>query len=467
MTISQGILPFHLIEDSSKIMMTSFAGVPLVIETFRALGLRASVQKHLPLLQRPGKYQEADYVESFVSVFCAGGDCVDDFELLRGDEGLRALGLCVPSAEAARWFLNAFHEEEALEKRGAHQGFIPEETVLLQGVAAVNRGLIRKAVNQEAPWKATIDLDSTLIESHKREAYMTYLGEKGYHPVIAYWAEQDLVVADEFRDGNVPATMALLPVLQEAILALPETVRLVRFRSDSAAYVHELLDWCRKEIPGRPRIEFAISAEMSDRLKAVIEGVGEENWKPLRKVSDQGWVVGRKEWAEIEYVPTIRSSSKQMKPDRYLAIRIRPAQGELYQDGQPFHYFAVVTNMWNWDGERLLQWQRERCGSVEKVHDVLKNDLAGGVFPSKRFFANATWWRLNLLAYNVVSVMKRKALPVSWWPTRLKALRFHLLCIAGRVIKHGRRLFLKIARHHPSFLLYQEAREKLSLFSSA
>jgi hypothetical protein len=24
------------------------------------------------------------------------------------------------------------------------------------------------------------------------------------------------------------------------------------------------------------------------------------------KVSDQGWVVGRKEWAEIEYVPTIR-----------------------------------------------------------------------------------------------------------------------------------------------------------------
>jgi hypothetical protein len=180
-------------------------------------------------------------------------------------------------------------------------------------------------VGQEVPWKATIDLDSTLIESHKREAYMTYLGEKGYHPVIAYWAEQDLVVADEFRDGNVPATMALLPVLLEAILALPETVRLVRFRSDSAAYVHELLDWCRKEIPGRLRIEFAISAEMSDRLKAVIETVAEENWKPLRKVSDQGWVVGRKEWAEIEYVPTIRSSSKQMKPDRYLAIRIRPA----------------------------------------------------------------------------------------------------------------------------------------------
>ncbi len=467
MNISQGLLPFHLIEDNSKIMMTSFAGVPLVIETFRALGLRASVQKHLRLLQRHGKYKEADYVESFVSVFCAGGDCVDDFELLRGDEGLATLGLRVPSSEAGRWFLNAFHEEEALEGRVANKGFIPEETALLQGVAAVNRDLIWKAVVQEAPWKATIDLDSTLIESHKREAYMTYLGEKGYHPVIAYWAEQDLVVADEFRDGNVPAAMALLPVLQEAISVLPKTVSLVRFRSDSAAYVHELLDWCRREISGRPRIEFAISAEMSDRLKAVIEAVAEEDWKPLRKVSDQGWVVGRKEWAEVEYVPTHPSHNKHMKPDRYLAIRIRPAQGELYQDDQPFHYFAVVTNMWSWDGEKLLRWQRERCGTVEKVHDVLKNDLAGGVFPSKRFFANATWWRLNLLAYNVLSVMKRKALPVSWWPARLKALRFHLLCIAGRVIEHGRRLFLKIAKHHPSFLLYKEAREKLIIFSSA
>ncbi len=467
MNISQGLLPFQLIEDNAKIMMTSFAGIPLVMEAFRALGLRASIQKHLPILQRSGRYEEADYVESFVSVFCAGGDCVDDFALLRGDEGLRELGLRIPSSEAARWFLNAFHEEEALEGRVAHKGFIPEETAWLQGLAAVNRDLIRKAVVQEAPWKATIDLDSTLIESHKREAYMTYLGEKGYHPVVAYWAEQDLVVADEFRDGNVPAAMALLPVLKEAISALPPTVRLVRFRSDSAAYVHELLDWCRRDIPRRPRVEFAISAEMSDRLKAAIEAIAEEDWKPLRKVTDQGWVVGRKEWAEVEFVPTQPSRKKEMKPDRYLAIRIRPAQGELFPEGQPYHYFAVVTNMWSWEGEKLLRWQRERCGTVEKVHDVLKNDLAGGVFPSKRFFANATWWRLNLLAYNVLAVMKRKALPLSWWPARLKALRFHLLCIAGRVIEHGRRVYLKIAKHHPSFLLYQEAREKLLIFSSA
>jgi hypothetical protein len=467
MNISQGLLPFQLIQDTSKVLLTSFGGLPLVMETFRALDLSRSIQKHLPILERQGRYREADYIESFISVFAAGGDCVEDFELLREDEGLKKLTLRVPSPEAIRWFLNAFHEEEALQGRLPHKAFIPEETELLRGLGAVNRDLISKATSREVPWKATIDLDATVIESQKQEAWMTYLGERGYQPVTAYWAEEDLIVADEFRDGNVPAGMDLLRVLQDAIAALPPTIRLVGVRSDSAAYVHELLNWCRKEKPGRPRMEFAISADMTEELKTAIQALPEEAWRPLRKVTDQGLIEGRKEWAEVEFVPTKPSKKKKMKPDRYLAIRIRPLQGELFGDGNPYHYFAVVTNMWNWDGERLLRWQRERCGTVEKVHDVLKNDLAGGVLPSKRFFANAAWWRLNAMTYNVLSVMKRKALPQAWWSVRLKALRFHLIGIAARVIEHGRRLFLKITQHHPSFLLYQEARQKLLIFSSA
>jgi len=467
MNISQGLLPFQLIQDTSKVLITSFGGIPLVMETFRALGLPQSIQRHLPLLQRQGKYREADYIESFISIFAAGGDCVDDFEMLRGDEGLMKLGLRVPSAEAARWFLNAFNEEELLEGRRPHEAFIPEETGWLEGLQSVQRDLIRKATRQEQSWKATIDLDATVIESQKREAYFTYLGEKGYQPVNAYWAEQDLILVDEFRDGNVPAQADLLRVLKEAIAALPPTIRLVRVRSDSAAYVHELLDWCRKEVPGRPRIEFAISADMTEELRAAIQALPEEAWKPLRKVTEKGLIVGRKEWVEVEFVPSQPSRKKRMQPDRYLAIRIRPAQGELFGDGNVYHYFAVVTNMWSWDGERLLQWQRERCGTVENVHDVMKNDLAGGLLPAKRFFANAAWWRLNALAYNVLSVMKRKALPQAWWSSRLKALRFHLFNIAGRVVEHGRRLFLKIAQHHPTFLLYKEARKKLLIFSSA
>jgi hypothetical protein len=87
---------------------------------------------------------------------------------------------------------------------------------------------------------------------------------------------------------------------------------------------------------------------MSDRLKAVIEAVAEENWKPLGKVSDQGLIEGRKQW--VEFVPTKPPKRKTMKPDRYLTMRIRPLQGELFGDGNPYHYFAVVTNIWSWEG---------------------------------------------------------------------------------------------------------------------
>jgi len=368
------------------------------METFRALGVGPSIAKPLPLQKRPGRYEEADYVESFISVFAAGGDCFDDFELLRQDGGLRKFGLKVPSAESARYFVNAFHEEERLQGRMAHEAFIPEETEGLRGLQKVHGDLIRKATLRDPAWQATIDIDALVIESDKREAFYTYLGGRGYQPVIAYWAEQDLIVADQFRDGNVPAGMRLKEVLQEALQALPPTVRLVRVRSDSAAYVHELLDWCREEIPGRPRIEFAISADRTEELRTAIQVLPQEAWKPLRKVNERGWVVGRKEWAEVEFVPTKSSRKKRMKPDRYLAIRIRPAQGELFADGNRYHYFAVVTNMWSWDGERLLRWQRERCGTVEKVIDVLKKDLATGSVPCKRFFTDAAWFRLNVLA---------------------------------------------------------------------
>jgi len=144
MNISQGLLPFHLIQDASKVLLTSFGGLPLVMETFRSLGLPQSIKKQLVLHQREGKYQEADYVESFVSVFAAGGDCVDDFEILRQDEGLKKLGLRVPSPEAVRYFLNVFHEEELLQRRLPHQAFIPEETEWLEGLAAVQGDLIQR-----------------------------------------------------------------------------------------------------------------------------------------------------------------------------------------------------------------------------------------------------------------------------------------------------------------------------------
>ena len=261
--------------------------------------------------------------------------------------------------------------------------------------------------------------------------------------------------------------MDCLTSLLRAVRALPQSVETIYFRSDSAAYQHKLIDKLRdgvghhgKQVP----VYFAISADVSEALRGKIVSLSDAAWKPLRRVTEKGLIEGRKEWAELEFIPSAASVKKDMQPDRYLAIRVRPWQRELFSDGNSYHYYAVVTNRWEMEGEELLRWQRERCGSVEKVHDVVKKDLAGSVMPCGRFYANAAWWRINCLCYNVISVMKRKALPKSFWPVRMKALRFHLIGVAGKVVSHARMTFLKVSE---GLIGYREARSQLVEFSSA
>ena len=115
---------------------------------------------------------------------------------------------------------------------------------------------------------ATIDQDSTIIQSRKQEAQPTYQGERGYQPMLAVWAETDLIVADEFRDGNVPAIMKPLTVAKRAFAALVETVETFYYRGDSACQENELIGWLRnEERQDGPRgfIGFAISARMNRR----------------------------------------------------------------------------------------------------------------------------------------------------------------------------------------------------------
>jgi Transposase DDE domain group 1 len=468
MTVPQGILPFKLIADTEKSIVTSFAGLPLVVETMRALNLPEVIRTVLHIKKREsGFYSESDYVESFISLFAAGGSCLDDFARLQSDRGLKELGLSIPSPESARFFLYGFHDEELLKDRPEKGVFIPFETEPLKNLMKIQERIIEKT--HDHPTVATIDEDASIFKSTKDEARPTYLGDSGYQPVVNYWAEKDMILADEFRDGNVPAAYDLLSSLLRSIEMLPDSVAEVRYRADSASYSHDLMDALRPGLTIRGRrikAIFAISADVTESLKREIEKLPSEEWKPLRKVTGKGLIAGRKEWAEVVFVPSKGSTKKNSVPDRYLAIRVRPSQGELFSDGNAYRYYAVVTNNWTWDGERLLRWHREKCGTIEKVFDVLKNDLGAGVMPCGRFSANAAWLRLNCIAYNVISVMKRKALPDNWQPYRMKALRFFLIGVAGRIIRTGRRVILRFAGTTSVCKIFQDARRKLVALSN-
>jgi hypothetical protein len=85
-------------------------------------------------------------------------------------------------------------------------------------------------------------------------------------------------------------------------------------------------------------------------------------------------------------------------------------------------------------------------GSIEALHDVVKNDLAGGVMPCARFGANAAWLRLALITHNVLTALKRIGLSEPWLRARPKRLRFQIFCSPARLVHHARQFLLRVCR---------------------
>ena len=141
-------LLFELDDEPLQETLTAWGGVPLVVQAFRSLGVPARVRQHEQIKQRERGYVEATMVESFVVLNAVGGECL----------------------------------------------------------GGVNRELVRE-LGRRCPEQrtTTVDQDATISESHKQQVLRTYEGERGYQPMLAVWAEMDAVLADEFRDGNVPA----------------------------------------------------------------------------------------------------------------------------------------------------------------------------------------------------------------------------------------------------------------------
>ena len=326
-----------------------------------------------------------------------GGDCAEDLERLREDAALsKLLGHDFPSPRATLEFLYQFHDEQKIEEAKQRRGpddiaYIPEESVELQGLGRVNRSLVQELGSRCAGQRiATVDQDATMIESRKQEALWTYEGERGYQPMLAVWAEMDVVLADQFRDGNVPAMMEPLRVAKAAFAALPGTVKTYYFRGGSACHESRLVNWLRDEKRAdgpQGFIGFAISARMSEALQAAILAVPEEAWEPYGEPQREEI----RECAEVPFVPGEKSEHKRTEPLRYVGIRIRKRQGGLFEGGLAARHFALLSNIWDWKAGRLMEWHREKAGTIEAVHDVVKNELAGGVLPSKYFGTNAAW----------------------------------------------------------------------------
>ena len=345
-----------------EVVMTPWAGVAPLVEAMRKTEVTSKADKVLPLKRSSKGLTSGQMLECFVLLTTLGGECLEDMERLRRDKALaQMLGYAIPAPETARQWLDRFHDEEAMKGRPLQGSFLPPESGPLAGLKEVNRHVVRAYVqNVKVSQRVTLDIDAHLVETDKAGARPCYEGFKSFQPIEVCWAETGLVLADEFREGNVPVLMDNRRLVDEAYQALPVGAWEIWVRSDAAGYGQDNLDHWDSQ-----GWKFAVSASMSPQLRAVME--------------DKRGVI--REWAEVDHVPTKKSEKREAKPYRYVGVRLRRQQGELFGDGASVRYFAVVSNIWDMDGRVLLDWHRGKAGTIEHVHHIIKSELGGRSIP--------------------------------------------------------------------------------------
>jgi len=501
----QGVLSYRTERERTSLNLTALSGLGPYLELLVGSGLLECVRRNVRICGEQG-WTDQEIVTSLLLLNLSGGDCVDDLEHLNADEGFGKLvrwcanrGLSrgvrremarrwrkaktrgVVSPSAARRWLCGFHDECQEKLRVAGRAFIPKANEQLLGLRRVNGEFISWVQSRSPEYVATLDVDATLLETAKADALFCYQGYRAYQPLNVWWAEQELMLATEFRDGNVPAGYEQLRVVKEALGYLPGSVKVVRLRSDSAGYEHVLLRWLdRADNKGIGRIEFAVSSDVTPEFKSAVLEVDQEDWHPLLKEVDGAQIKTGREWAEVCFVPDAIARSKNSPTYRYLATRERLSEGVLpgmeseqlslpfqtmCQAGVTYKVLGIVTNL-AWDGAEVIRFHDGRCGKSEEAHKVLKEDFAGGKMPSNEFGANAAWWQIAVVAMNVASAMKRLVLGGVWARRRMKAIRFLLISVPGRVVERARQLYLRLTGKHPAFELIVAMRRRIRELST-
>ena len=429
--IPKTVLPFKL--ETTPDSITPHAGLALFGEFTHGLGLPDLIDSHMPLPGSGAGYRPSRFMMPLMLMLNGGGQSLEDLRQIRHDTSLRdLLGLDrIPSSDAmGNW----------LRRTGMNGG--------LYGLDQVLHKVLARSLRDDGHELYTLDIDATAIESGKKLANMTYKGFRGYMPIVGHLAENGLVVADEFREGNDSPGARNLEFLQACCGRMPEGKRIGAFRSDSAAYQASIFNYCDHEDEDK-RIDFAVGADLDSAVSGVIRAIPEEKWSPY----DGGHIT-----------ETVHSMEKTKKAFRLVVVR-RPVQGELFdKESLGVRYKAIASNR-DESAQDTIAWYNARGEHSENRIKELKIGLGMERMPCGQFWANAVFFRIGVLAYNLFRIFELNILPIDWHRHQLRTVRWRLYQVAGKVVRHAGQLYLKVQEAY--YGLFEMIRRKIHVFTMA
>jgi hypothetical protein len=402
------VLPFKL--EQTEDLITAHAGLALLGEFAIGMGLLEAIDKSLPAPGSGAGYRASEHILPLLLMLNGGGRSLEDLRQIRDDDGLReVLELKrMPSADATG---------DWLRRRGVSSG--------VEGLGAVNRRVLKRALKADGIPGYTLDMDATGIEAEKQSAQMTYKGYTGYMPMVGHLAENGLILGDEFREGNASPGAGNLAFIKYCERQLPPGKRIKALRSDSAAYQASVINYCEEH-----RIEFAIGADLDEAVVRAIKAISGAEWRAYQN----GHIA-----------ETVHCMNKSKQAFRLVVIR-RPLQQSLFDGVQQSEKYTVIATNRTESLEQVIQWYNQRGDCSENRIKELKIGFGMERMPCGQFAANAMFFRIGVLAYNVGRLFALKALDANWHRHQVQTLRWKLYETAGKIVFHGRSIWLKVRR---------------------
>jgi Transposase DDE domain group 1 len=391
------------------------AGLLLPATLAERLGIEQAADQLVDLGDRPGAAHPGPKLLTVVHAMVAGGDCIDDVELLRCGSTASVLGHRVMAASTVGTWLRSFtfgHVRQ-LDK-------VTGEVLARAWAAGGGPG--------DGP--LTVEVDSTICEVcgyHKQGACYGYTRRLGYHPLLAFRADSGEVLHARLRRGAANTARGITRLVDELVARLGRAGASgeLTLRMDSGFWSAKLI----KRLRGQ-RVRYSITVRQTKTVRAAIAAIPEAAW------------------VQITYQPAgvAQVAETGYQGDRLIVRRVRN-DGDQAQLFATWRYHAFVTNRVG--TTTWLDADHRRHAVCELAIRDLKAGAGLAHLPSGRFAANAAWLLAATLAHNVLRWTASLGLGSRDQQTVAKTLRRTLLMLPGRLTRSARRPTLHLPAGWP------------------
>jgi hypothetical protein len=414
MMIRQTVFGFKLEKTDEE--LTAHGGLALLAEYNHGMGLRELADRHLPSPGSNRGYAASAFVDSLVLLLQAGGRRLEDLRELRRESPLLKLvdREDIPDSDTVGDWLRRMGDPKTSQAG-------------LVGLGAVRDVLSHRLLRREERKDYTLDIDAMQVEGEKHDAHFTYQGVKGYMPMLGYLFEPGICLLDQFREGNESPGAGHVAFYLDCMARMPAGKRIARFRADSASYQADLIN----ELEGDD-VLWTITADQDSAIQKLIRSLPESAWKEAFP------------GAVYELAETVHTMNQTKKSFRLVVKREERRQKNLFDQEKYFHY-AVATNLPEEKSPlEVLSWHNQR-GQAENFNKELKIGFGQDQMPCGQTIANAVYFRIGVIAYNLFVGFKRLVCPASWEQHTMTTVRWKLIQIAGRIVHHAGQIILKLA----------------------